>query len=333
MGVVAAGSLLTLGLAAQAPTQPRGLEINAFQRALPAPGDTVPAVSRIQYPQALAWDTQTREIYAKDGEQSVDFRFALTNVWTNAVTVTGTKTSCGCTVARLPETPWVLLPGKGGEISGTMNLVGKAGTIVKTVTVSTDVGSILLNVKVHIAPADPGRMRSADRQRNLAVAAADRQAVFRGECASCHVAPTVGKRGAELYATACGICHDAENKATMVPTLRELKHPTDRAFWMQWIRNGKLNSLMPAFDLKQGVFWMRTKWPRWPITSTAPPSRRGAPPLRPRTPNREPAGSIYYTRGRRGRREVHANHPLGRTPAPPRTNRSGTPGTRWNTAG
>lgn len=245
-------ALLTLGLAAQAPTQPKGLEINAFQRALPAPGDTVPATARIQYPQALAWDTQTREIHAKDGEQSVDFRFALTNAWTNAVTITGTKTSCGCTVARLPETPWLIQPGKGGEISGTMNLQGKAGTIVKTVTVSTDVGSILLNVKVHIAPADPGRMRSADRQRNLAVAAADRQAVFRGECASCHVAPTVGKRGAELYATACGICHDAENKATMVPTLRELKHPTDRAFWMQWIRNGKLNSLMPAFDLKQG---------------------------------------------------------------------------------
>lgn len=245
-------TLLTGGLLAQAPTRSGGLEINAFQRALPAPGDTAPAITRIQYPQALAWDTQTREIHAKSGEQSVDFRFALTNVWTNAVTITSTKTSCGCTVARLPETPWVIAPGKGGEISGNMNLLGKAGTIVKTVTVSTDVGSILLNVKVHIAPPDPSQTRAADRQRNLAVAAADRQAVFRGECASCHVAPTVGKKGAELYATACGICHDAENKATMVPALRELKHPTDRAFWMQWIRNGKASSLMPAFDLKQG---------------------------------------------------------------------------------
>ena len=245
-------TLLTGGLLAQAPTRSGGLEINAFQRALPAPGDTASATTRIQYPQALAWDTQTREIHAKDGEQSVDFRFALTNVWTNAVTISSTKTSCGCTVARLPETPWLIQPGKGGEISGNMNLLGKAGTIVKTVTVSTDVGPILLNVKVHIAPPDPSRMRAADRQRNLAVAAADRQAVFRGECASCHVAPTVAKKGAELYATACGICHDAENKATMVPALRELKHPTDRAFWMQWIRNGKPNSLMPAFDLKQG---------------------------------------------------------------------------------
>ena len=165
------GSLMALMcgvLSAQAPSRSGGLDINAFQRALPAPGDTAPAASKIQYPQALAWDTQTREIQAKDGEQSVDFKFTLTNVWTNAVTITGTKTSCGCTVARLPETPWVIPPGRGGEISGNMNLLGKSGTVVKTVTVSTDVGSILLNVKVHIAPPDPNRMRAADRQRNLA---------------------------------------------------------------------------------------------------------------------------------------------------------------------
>lgn len=241
------------GLAwAQAPARPAGIDINAFQRALPAPGDNATAATRLQFPQALAWDAQTRELQAKDGQASVDFRFALTNVWTNAVTITGTRTSCGCTVAKLPETPWVVAPGQRGEISGSMNLAGKSGTIVKTVTVLSDVGSILLNVRVKIDPPDPNRMRAADRQRNLAVAAADRQAVFRGECASCHVAPTVGKKGAELYATACGICHDAENKASMVPALRELKHPTDRAFWMQWIRNGKPASLMPAFDLKQG---------------------------------------------------------------------------------
>ena len=47
-------TLLTGGLLAQAPTRSGGLEINAFQRALPAPGDTAPAITRIQYPQALA---------------------------------------------------------------------------------------------------------------------------------------------------------------------------------------------------------------------------------------------------------------------------------------
>jgi len=227
-----------------APTPPAGLDTAAFRRALPAPA--------LNFPQALAWDAQTRDLRAQDGQQSVDFRFALTNVWTNAVTITGTRTSCGCTVAKLPETPWVIAPGQRGEISGTMNLIGKSGTIVKTVTVLSDVGSVLLNVKVQIAPPEPGRLRDADRQRNLAVAAADRQAVFRGECASCHVAPTVGKKGAELYATACGICHDAEHKASMVPDLRALKHPTDRGYWAHWVRNGKPGSLMPAFDLQQG---------------------------------------------------------------------------------
>ena len=38
----------------------------------------------------------------------------------------------------------------------------------------------------------------------------------------------------------------------MVPALRELNHPVDYNYWLTWIQNGKINSLMPAFDLKQG---------------------------------------------------------------------------------
>ena len=267
------------------PNPSTGIDTAAFQRALPVPA--------LNYPQALSWDAQSRELQAKDGQQAVDFRFALTNVWTNAVTITGTRTSCGCTVAKLPQTPWVIAPGQRGEISGTMNLAGKSGTVVKTVTVLSDVGSVLLNVKVQIAPPEPGRLRDADRQRNLAVAAADRQAVFRGECASCHVAPTVGKKGAELYATACGICHDAEHKATMVPDLRALKHPTDRAYWAHWVRNGKPGSLMPAFDLKQGGILDEAQMasladhlasPAFKVTARTAPPTPPAPPAPPATP-------------------------------------------------
>lgn len=218
------------------------------------PSTSLPGLPRpgIIKPDALAWDAKLRELDAKEGQQSIDFKFALTNVWTNAVTINGTQTSCGCTVAKLPSTPWVIEPGGTGEITGTMNLFGKFGTVTKTVTVNSDVGSTLLTVKVNIPMPDPKKMRESDRQRNLAVASADRQAVFRGECAGCHVTPTIAKRGKELYSAACGICHDAENKASMVPGLRDLKHPTDYDFWLTWIKNGKPNSLMPAFDLKQG---------------------------------------------------------------------------------
>jgi len=217
-----------------------------------SPPPTTNSAARTFNPDALAWKEKALKLQAKDGQTSVDFKLVFTNVSSKAVVISGTQTSCGCTVAKLPQTPWTIGPGETGEIGGTMNILGKSGLVTKTVGVDYDGGRATLSVTVDIPKADPTRMREADRQRNLAVASADRQAVFRGDCATCHVTPTIGKRGHELYNTACGICHDAPNKASMVPALRELKVPTDYDYWLNWIRNGKPNSLMPAFDLKQG---------------------------------------------------------------------------------
>lgn len=203
-------------------------------------------------PDALAWKEKALNLKVKAGQPSVDFQFAFTNTTSETVVITGTQTSCGCTVARLPETPWKIAAGAHGEIAGSMNLLGKQGIVTKTVGVDYDGGRVNLSVTVDIPQPDPTQMREADRQRNLSVAAADRQAVFRGDCASCHATPTIGRRGRDLYVAACAICHDAPNRASMVPTLRDLKHPTDYDFWLTWIKNGKANSLMPAFDLKQG---------------------------------------------------------------------------------
>src|SRR6185295_2943645 len=93
------------------------------------------------------------------------------------------------------------------------------------------------------------------RMANQMAAAADRQAVFKGDCAKCHVEPAIGKMSAELYLAACGICHDPVGphpRAQMVPNLKALNHPTDYAYWKQWIENGKTNSLMPAFSEANG---------------------------------------------------------------------------------
>jgi len=87
-----------------------------------------------------------------------------------------------------------------------------------------------------------------DRTRIQQMVAIDRQAVFKGDCAKCHAEPTVGKMGHELYVAGCGICHDAEHRAAMVPDLRALKHPTNAEHWRQWITASKPGSLMPAFS-------------------------------------------------------------------------------------
>jgi len=68
----------------------------------------------------------------------------------------------------------------------------------------------------------------------------------------CHFEPAKGKMSADLYAAACAICHEANPRATMVSNLHALNHPTDYAYWKQWITNGKPGSLMPAFAAQQG---------------------------------------------------------------------------------
>jgi dTMP kinase len=106
-------------------------------------------------------------------------------------------------------------------------------------------------VRINIPSPDASSRNMGDRSRNLQVAAADRQAVFRGDCATCHVTPTVGKTGKALFDSACGICHEGPTRASMVPDLRALTKPTDHAYWTQWITSGREGSLMPAFALNK----------------------------------------------------------------------------------
>lgn len=208
----------------------------------------------VNNPGAIAWDAVLKEYQAKAGETEAKFSFALTNVSKENVTIESVHTSCGCTAAKLPKQPWLLAPGDHGEIGVTVDLRGKFGTVSKTATISSSVGQIPLTVRIMIPPADPAARNMGDRNRNLQVAAADRQAVFRGDCATCHVTPTLGKTGRALFDTACGICHEGQNRASMVPDLRALNKPTDHAYWLQWITSGREGSLMPAFALnKHGI--------------------------------------------------------------------------------
>jgi mono/diheme cytochrome c family protein len=204
-------------------------------------------------PNPLQFDAKEKTVEVKVGENEAKFRFAVTNISKEEVTVLMVHTSCGCTAAQLPASPWVLQPGEGGEVAATMNLAGKFGTVTKTVTVVSTAGSTPLLVKA-VMPKDAYEQmqRMSERSRNMQVAAADRQAVFRGDCARCHVETSIGKTGKDLFTSACAICHESEHRATMVPGLRGRPGTFQREYWSQWIRQGKEGSLMPAFDHRKG---------------------------------------------------------------------------------
>jgi len=212
------------------------------------------AAAPTQPPSFIAWDADLKEYHAKVDDSQAHFTFYLTNVSKEAVSVNSVHTSCGCTVAQLPEQPWKLQPGSSGPINVTVNLAGKSGTVVKSVSVDTTAGVKSLLVKVHIPPAANPAVAGVNmnRMQNMQMAMADRQAVFKGDCAKCHAEPAKGLVGAPLYDKACAICHDAANRATSVPDLKHLNHPTTPEHWRTWIAAGKVGSMMPAFAKNQG---------------------------------------------------------------------------------
>jgi cytochrome c553 len=210
----------------------------------------------------IIWDSDLKETNEASGASTANFIFNFTNVSANPITVLSVRTSCGCTTAQLPPLPWRIAPGTSGQIGVKVNLADKSGTLFKTINVNTDKGSKLLSVRINIPSSKINTLSSmpmpviagADRVHNVSVAQFDRQAVFHGDCASCHVKHGEGKFGKELFDADCGVCHEGEHRATMVPDLHTIPQTTNAEFWRTWIShgNGNPHSLMPAFAANEG---------------------------------------------------------------------------------
>ncbi len=196
-------------------------------------------------PHPLAWDAMEKSLEPEPGTTVAAFTFSVTNRSAAAVSITEISPSCGCTVVQLPAKPWVLAPGVAGTFEATVDFRGKHGEFSKTIGVHSTAGLQTLRVTVKI-PDTP----EAARERNRQLATLDRQAVFRGDCRSCHVTPAQDRMGAELFQTACAICHIASPRASMVPDLLVAREPRDAAYWRKWIGEGKAGTLMPAFARK-----------------------------------------------------------------------------------
>jgi mono/diheme cytochrome c family protein len=202
----------------------------------------------------LVFDAETKEYKANPTDSVAPFTFSLTNVWTNEIVVSQVHPSCGCTTAKMPATPWHIPRGGSGQVEAKVNLEGKSGLVIKTLTFYTSVGERFVTLKVNMPPAGTGLeiMSAGERKAAFGLAQANPEIIFRGDCARCHVDKGAHALGQDLYAADCGICHESPHRASAVPDLHALKQPTDFDFWKTMITFGKPHTMMPAFAASQG---------------------------------------------------------------------------------
>ena len=64
----------------------------------------------------LTWDAVAKTHNAEPGKQDIGFEFRFQNKTGGEVRIKRADSSCGCTVARLPNLPWTITAGQKGGI-------------------------------------------------------------------------------------------------------------------------------------------------------------------------------------------------------------------------
>ena len=98
----------------------------------------------------LVWDSVSKEYSAKADEGEAHFTFNLANVSANPVVIYDTSTTCDCTVAKMPSSPWTIPPGGTGQIQATLDLHGKTGSVTNYIIVFTNKGNRMLTVAADV---------------------------------------------------------------------------------------------------------------------------------------------------------------------------------------
>lgn len=202
----------------------------------------------------LLWDSPNQNYTIKPGEITAHFTFTVSNVSSAEIIIDDVKPSCGCTVAQVPAKPWHLTPNEKSKMEVLVDLRGKTGVLFKEINILSTSAPKMLTIMVNIPESATKGMTPelANRIWGRELAATDHQAVFKKDCVTCHLEPAFGKSRQALYQAACGICHEAKHRATMVPDLHALKTEIDADYWKNWVTHGKAGTLMPGFAATEG---------------------------------------------------------------------------------
>ena len=173
----------------------------------------------------FAWDELSKATDAAAAQPQAHFTFNLTNISSGNVAIMNVHPSCGCTTALIADVAVDrrVPAGANGQIPITVNVAGKSGTLFKYVEVSTDKGLKRLMLRINILPPvvvtlSDARARATNGGRESGPSGGFQKRL-------CDVPRKTGWKAntaSSFTPLACGICHEAEHRATMVP--RSARH-------------------------------------------------------------------------------------------------------------
>ncbi|MDX8390280.1 MAG: DUF1573 domain-containing protein [Mariprofundaceae bacterium] len=167
---------------------------------------------------------------------TVEATFFLRNESNKIIQIADVSAACGCTIAE-PET-YILAAGEFTRLHVQIDTTAKLGSLKKSVDV-TDMSGHTISAFLHM-----------DVVANPHASSMNQGSIFDGQCATCHVDPAKGKkRGSEVYAAVCVMCHGADAVGAYAPSLRGHQ---DAQSLVQLIANGTGSNVMPGFAEKHG---------------------------------------------------------------------------------
>jgi mono/diheme cytochrome c family protein len=168
--------------------------------------------------------------------------FIISNTGTDTLEVFSAQPSCGCTAAFPGKKR--IAPGDTSILKISFDPHNKAeGDVTKTITVTSNSkndAQKMLRIHGVIYKSKLAHKESMHLD-----------GVFQGNCASCHVEKGKGELGAKLYEADCAICHGAKADNKPGPDIADdLMMNHKPAQWKEIIAEGRVNTNMPAFSLK-----------------------------------------------------------------------------------
>lgn len=196
----------------------------------------------------IVFETLTHDFGEMTSDQTSEVNWVFRNEGDETLEIVNTKSSCGCTMSLGKGT--LVAPGESGEILVRFNAAGQSGRLRKTLAVTTNDPThtvTRLTIRAHVTPIELPQVEGG-HPPILG------QSLLMGDCGSCHATPAADKKGPELWAVVCAMCHGDDGTGSRGPSLRDASFLSSRddTELDTGISYGTANPAMPGFSRLMG---------------------------------------------------------------------------------